>query len=58
MQVLFVNETITILVDHVKGLFELLNLRLVEHCEHVGGGALRPLLGVLPLGPFARHGGW
>lgn len=59
MKVFFVNETVSVLVDHVEGLLELLNLRLVKHSEHVGRGALRTLLGVLSLGPFARHvGGW
>lgn len=59
MKVFFVNKTIPVLVNHVKGLLELLNLRLVKHSKHIGGGTLRPLLGVLSLGPFARHvGGW
>lgn len=53
MKVFFVNETVSVLVDHVEGLLELLNLRLVKHSEHVGRGALRTLLGVLSLGPFA-----
>lgn len=55
MQVLFVNEAVPILVNHVEGLLELLNLRLIKHGKHVGGGALRALLGGLSLGPFARH---
>lgn len=59
MQVLFVNKPIPVLVDHVEGLLELLNLRLVKHSKHIGGGTLRTLLGVLSLGPFARHvGSW
>lgn len=59
MKVFFVNKTISVLVYHVEGLFELLNLRLVKHSKHIGGGALRTLLGVLSLGPFAGHvGSW
>lgn len=53
MKVLFVNEAIPVLVDHVESLFELLYLRLIEHGKHVGGGTLRTLFGVLPLGSFA-----
>ena len=59
MKVFFINKTIPVLVDHVEGLLELLDLRLIKHGEHIGGGALRTLLGVLPLGPFAGHvGSW
>ena len=57
VQVLLVNEAIPVLVNHVKGLFELLDLGLVKHGEHIGGCALRALLGGLGLCPFARHGG-
>lgn len=57
MQVLLVNKTIPVLVDHVEGLLELLDLGLVEHGEDVGGGTLGPLLGGLSLGFFARHFG-
>lgn len=55
MEVFFVNETIPVLVNHVESLLKLLDLRLIKHSKHIGGGALRTLLGVLPLGPFARH---
>lgn len=59
MQILLVNETISVLVDHIEGFFELLDLRLVEHGEHVGRGPLGTLLGGLSLGAFARHAdGW
>ena len=57
MQVLLVDEAIPVLVDHVEGLFELLDLGLVKHGEHIGCCALRALLGGLGLCPFARHGG-
>lgn len=57
MQVLLVDEAVPVLVNHVEGLLELLDLGLVEHGKHVGGGALRALLSVLALGPFARHVG-
>ena len=45
MQVFLVDEPIPVLVDHVEGLLELLNLGLVKHGEHVGGRALGALLG-------------
>lgn len=57
MQILLVDETVSVLVDHVERLLELLDLRLVEHGEDVGGGPLGPLLGGLSLGAFAGHGG-
>lgn len=57
MKVFFVNKTISVLVNRVEGLLELLNLRLVKHSKHIGGGTLGALLGVLSLGPFARHVG-
>lgn len=57
MQILLVDETVPVLVDHVERLLELLDLRLVEHGEDVGGGPLGPLLGGLALGTFAGHGG-
>jgi hypothetical protein len=37
-------------VDHVEGLLELLDLILVEHGEHIAGGALGPLLGCASAG--------
>lgn len=40
MQIILINKTISILVDHVEGLFELCNLCLVEHGKHIGGGTL------------------
>lgn len=57
MQILLIDEAVPVLVDHVEGFFELLNLRLVKHGEHVGGGPLGALLRRLPLGALARHGG-
>lgn len=55
VKVLFVHKTISILVDHVEGFFELLDLGLVKHGEDIGGGALRALLCGLSLGFLARH---
>ena len=57
MEILLVNEAVSVLVDHVEGLLELLDLVLVEHCEDVGGGPLGPLLrGATAAGGFAgRH---
>lgn len=57
MQILLVDETVPVLVDHVERLLELLDLRLVEHGEDIGGGPLGALLGGLSLGTLARHGG-
>jgi len=57
VQVLLVHEAIPVLVDHVEGLLELLDLGLVEHGEDIGGGALGTLLGRLALGPLAGHDG-
>lgn len=57
MQILLVDEAVPVLVDHVERLFEFLDLRLVEHGEHVGRGPLGALLGGLSLGALARHGG-
>ena len=57
MQIFLVNETISVLVNHVEGLFKLLNLRLVKHGKYIGRCALGALLGGLGLCPFARHGG-
>lgn len=57
MQIFLVDETISVLVDHVERLFKLLNLRLIKHSKDIGGGSLRALLGGLSLGTFARHGG-
>lgn len=55
MQILLVDEAVSVLVDHVERLFELLDLRLVKHGEDIGSGALRALLCGLSLSPFARH---
>ena len=52
-----VDEAVPVLVDHVEGLLELLDLVLVEHGEHVGGGALGALLRAAhaACGLAARH---
>ena len=56
VQVLVVNEPVPVLVNHVEGLLELLDLVLVEHGEHIAGGSLGPLLGgAPPPGCFARR---
>jgi hypothetical protein len=34
-----------VVINHVEGLLELLDLILVEHGEHVAGSPLGPLLG-------------
>lgn len=57
MQILLVNKTISVLVDHVEGFLELLDLRLVEHREDVGRGPLGAFLGGLSFGALAGHGG-
>ena len=43
-QVVMVNETIAILINHVEGLLELLDLVLVEHGEHIAGRPLSSFL--------------
>ena len=48
MKVLVVDEPVPVLVDHVEGLLELLDLVLIEHGEHIAGGSLGPLLGGSP----------
>lgn len=45
VQVLLLDEAVAVLVDHVEGLFEFGDLRLIEHGEHIGGGALGTLFG-------------
>lgn len=57
MKIFLVNEAVSVLVDHVECLFELLDLRLVKHGKHVGRGPLRALLCGLSFGTLARHGG-
>lgn len=44
MQVILVNKSISILVNHVEGLFELRDLSLVKHRKHVGSRSLGALL--------------
>lgn len=55
VKVLFVHKSVSILVNHVEGFFELLDLGLIKHGEDIGGGALRALLCGLSLGLLARH---
>ena len=56
VEVLVVDEAIPVLVYHVKGLLELLNLVLVKHGEHIAGGSLGPLLSGSPTsGCFTRR---
>ena len=55
MQVLLINEAISVLINHVEGLLKLLDLGLVKHGEDIGRSPLGPLLGGLGLGSLARH---
>lgn len=57
MQILLVDESIVILIDHVESLFEFGDLRLVEHRENVRCRALGAFLrGGTATGSFAgRH---
>ena len=59
MQVLLIDESVAVLVNHVECLLELLNLSLAEHSEDIGGGALGTLLGDPTAGGGAagRHAG-
>ena len=55
-QVVMVNETIAILIDHVERLLELLDLILIEHSKDVRSGPLGTLLRPSPSGRFStRH---
>ena len=58
MQVLLVNEAISVLVNHVEGLLKLLDLGLVKHHEDIGSGPLWPLLGGFGLGLLTGHLGF
>ena len=55
MQIIFVDEAIVVLVDHVKRFLELLNLCLVKHGKYVRGRALRTLLGLPGSFGLRRH---
>lgn len=44
MQVFFAYKSISILVDHIESLFELLNLGLIEHGENIACRSLSPFL--------------
>ena len=44
MKILFIHESIAILVNHIEGLLEFLNLGLIEHGKHVAGGTLGAFL--------------
>ena len=48
VQIFLVDEAVTILVDHVERLFELLDLSLIEHGEDIRSGSLSALLGGAP----------
>lgn len=53
-----VDEAVSVLVDHVEGLLELLDLVLIEHGEDVGGGTLGTFLRARASGRLAaRHPG-
>ena len=56
LEIIVIDEPVPVLVNHVEGLLELLDLVLVEHGEDVGGGALGTLLRARTSGRFAaRH---
>lgn len=44
VEIILIHKAIAVLVDHVEGLLELGDLRLVEHGKHVAGSALGTLL--------------
>lgn len=48
MKVFFVDKSISVLINHVEGLFEFLNLGLVKHGKNIGSRALGPLFGGHP----------
>jgi len=43
MQILLINKSISILINHVEGFLELLNLGLVEHSKDIWGSSLGSL---------------
>ena len=43
MEVLVVNEAVAVMVDHVEGFLELLDLVLVEHGEHIARRSLKQI---------------
>jgi len=45
VEILLVDESVPVVVDHVESFLELLDLILVEHGEDIASGALSPLLG-------------
>lgn len=53
MEILLVHKPISVLVNHVEGFFELLDLGLIKHSKDIGSCALRALLRGLCLCPFA-----
>ena len=55
MEIILVDEAISVLIHHVEGLLELLYLRLVKHGEHITGGTLCPLLHGLLTSLAGRH---
>ena len=55
LQVRLAYEAVPVLIDHVERLFELLDLRLVEHREDVRRGSLRAFLRCLFSFSFGRH---
>lgn len=56
LEIIVIDEPVPVLVNHVEGFLELLDLILVEHGEDVGGGALGTLLRARTSGRFsARH---
>ena len=55
MEIILVDEAVSVLIYHVEGLLELLYLRLVKHGEHITGGTLCPLLHGLLTSLAGRH---
>merc|ERR1719422_810718 len=45
VKILVIYEPISVLIDHVESLLELLDLVLIEHGKHIAGCSLGPLLG-------------
>merc|ERR1719422_3052189 len=45
VEILVINEPISVLVNHVESLLELLDLILIEHSKDITGRSLGPLLG-------------
>ena len=55
MQIFFIDESISVLINHIESFLKLLNLSLIKHSKHIGSCPLCPLLGSLSFSLTAGH---